>query len=198
MSIDFGKLDPSLFAPATRAVKPTDHFVALYDDDSSLIDSVRTFLAMGLADGDAAVIIATPAHREAIEAAVGHSIDLDGARDHGLFLSLDAAETLASFMEGERPDPARFRAVVGGAVGHAQRAGKGVRLFGEMVALLWDAGNAEGAIQLEDLWNRLSEEHPFRLFCAYPAEGFDEGSLDGLSMVCHHHSHVLVPRATAV
>lgn len=198
MSIDFARLDPSLLAPATRAVKPTDHFVELYDDDSSLVDSVRTFLAMGLANGDAAVIIAAPAHREAIEAALAHSIDLDGARAQGVYVALDAAETLARFMDGDRPDSAKFHDVVGGLVGSAQRAGKGVRLFGEMVAVLWEAGNAEGAIQLEDLWNRLSEEHPFRLFCAYPATGFDEATIDGLSMVCHHHSHVLVPRAAAV
>jgi hypothetical protein len=43
-----------------------------------------------------------------------------------------------------------------------------VRVFGEMVSLLWDAGLIDAAVELEVLWNELGVQYPFSLLCAYP------------------------------
>jgi anti-sigma regulatory factor (Ser/Thr protein kinase) len=45
-----------------------------------------------------------------------------------------------------------------------------------MVGVLWEAGRVESAIALEELWNELSAELPFSLFCAYP--GGEEPAAD--------------------
>jgi len=42
------------------------------------------------------------------------------------------------------------------------------RVFGEMVALLWAAGDVTSALRLEELWNEAGELAPFSLLCAYP------------------------------
>jgi anti-sigma regulatory factor (Ser/Thr protein kinase) len=109
-------------------------------------------------------------------------------------LFLDAAETLAGFMADSGPDRARFRQVVGGVIERAGRGGRGVRAFGEMVALLWEAGDVAGAIELESLWNDLAHHFQFSLYCAYPLSLLEaNGDLDAINQVCRHHSGVLAP-----
>ena len=36
-----------------------------------------------------------------------------------------------------------------------------------MVALLWDDGLVNAAVQLEAMWEELCRRHPFSLFCGY-------------------------------
>ena len=177
----------------TPGIEPNDHFVEFYTDDRSVVESVRTFFSMGINDGDAAIIIATPEHREALARELGGTVDLPAARSKGLFTSLDASETLSLFMTDGRPDPEKFETVIGEAIERASAVGKNVRLFGEMVAVLWEQGNVTGAIELEALWNQLGQKFPFRLFCAYSAELLDAENLDSVGAVFHQHSHVIVP-----
>jgi hypothetical protein len=73
---------------------------------------------------------------------------------------LDASATLSRSMVGDRPDRARFRDVVGEAIAGIEPSRGPVQAFGEMIALLWEGGNAAGAIELERLWNELAEERP--------------------------------------
>lgn len=173
---------------------PSDHFVELYPDDHSLVESVRTFMTMGLNQGDAAIIVADRAHREAFEVALRPGVDLDAARAQGLYTSIDAEETLALFMEDEMPAAEKFERVVGDLIRRASADGRRVRVFGEMVAVLWAQGNVTGALGLEDIWNDFAAAHPFQLFCAYPAASFGEMNPSPLTAVCERHSHVRLPR----
>ena len=63
--------------------------------------------------------------------------------------------------------------------------GRPVRIFGEMVALLWERGLVLAAIELETYWNDLARKLPFDLFCAYPSEAVmaDENQ-PGLADIC--------------
>jgi signal transduction histidine kinase len=119
-------------------------------------------------------------------------LDTDAARASGRLVTLDAAETLSLFIRNGSPDPRRFEETVGAVVARAAEAGKRVRAFGEMVALLWADGNAHAALELEGLWNGLQKTREFRLFCAYPLKSF-EGETQGskLGSVCATHSHVI-------
>jgi MEDS: MEthanogen/methylotroph, DcmR Sensory domain len=173
---------------------PTDHFVELYADDESLVESVRTFMSIGLNQDEAAIIVADRAHRDAFEEALRASVDIDAARAKDLYTSLDAAETLALFMEDGMPVATRFQRVVGDLIRRASADGRKVRVFGEMVAILWEQGNVAAALSLEDIWNDFAATHPFQLFCAYPATSFGEKNQSPLTAVCERHSHVLLPR----
>jgi signal transduction histidine kinase len=170
------------------------HTVQLYEDDAYLARVVADYVADGLAAGCACIVIATGGHADAVEASVraaGH--DLSGAAANGTYFRLDAARMLARFMVGGMPDPSRFAEVVGGVVGRAARGGRPVRAFGEMVALLWQAGNAPAAIRLEELWNDLNgRPHHFELLCGYPTGGFaSEGEAAGFAAVCRQHRSVV-------
>ena len=76
----------------------------------------------------------------------------------------------------------------------AAASGRRVRAYGEMVALLWDAGDVLGAIELETLWHELGRELSFSLFCSYPASSVSGPEhAQALHQVCHLHSAVLRP-----
>lgn len=177
-----------------RSVHP-DHVVQFYEDADSVLDAVSRFLCAGMEGGDASVVIATQAHREALERRLIESgLDVVRAREEGRYVALDAAETLSRFMVGKLPEERRFRDVVGTAVAEAsaKASSRRVRAFGEMVALLCSEGAPEAAIHLERLWNELGKTHPFSLFCGYPMNlfpGEDQGKPFG--EICAEHSRVV-------
>jgi anti-sigma regulatory factor (Ser/Thr protein kinase) len=180
-------------ASADTARVAHDHVVKFYADDHDLTSVVVAYLAAALVEGDAVIVIAAPRHREAFRAGLASvGVDVEAARRDGRLHVVDAEDALSRIMVGGAPDPAAFDAVVGSLVRQAG-ATTGVRAYGEMVALLWDAGNVVGAIDLERLWNRLQEETSFSLLCAYAcaaADALDGG--DGFSEVCRLHSDVVV------
>lgn len=146
-------------------IAESEHFVQFYETDSFLIESVSGFIGTALEAGDAAVVIATRAHRQGLQKKLSaRGIDVSAANASGQFVMLDAAETLAEFMIDGSPDPERFVAVIGGVIARLHHGARRVRAFGEMVALLWAEGNQPAAIRLEQLWNDLAKVHRSRSF----------------------------------
>jgi hypothetical protein len=90
------------------------------------------------------------------------------------------------------PSPASFWQAMSPLLREAAEAGKPVHIFGEMVALLWDAGQVTAAIELEAMWNELGSQYPMSLFCAYPAQAVrGEQDEDALAEVCRAHTAVI-------
>lgn len=169
------------------SVQLGEHLVQFYDRESELAESVGRYVVDGARAGEIAVLIATPAHRRAFAAEFEHAgIDLEQASRDGEVVMLDAAATLSKFTRGGQVEREGFMRVVGGVLRDTARAGRPIRAYGEMVALLWEAGDVLAAIELEKLWNELGHELPFTLFCAYPSE-----SVSG-----HHHMDALERSAT--
>jgi len=183
-------------APRTswRDMGECDHFALFYEDEAYLLDEGGRFLGAGLDANDGVVVIATKPHRDGFDDRLRRAgVDVSAAREQGRYVSLDAAEFLSKFIVNGWPDDERFADVVGGAVSRAAAGGRRrVRAFGEMVALLWAAGNAGAAIRLEELWNDLAKRLDFSLFCAYPASGFSKRA-HGASFlrICAAHSQVI-------
>jgi anti-sigma regulatory factor (Ser/Thr protein kinase) len=169
-----------------------DHAVKFYDDDAELAHAIGAYVANAAAAGAVAVVIATEAHQRAFEAEL-ETIGIapaDAGRD-GTLIFLDAAATMASFMPGGKIDREAFRWVVGAVLRRAARGGKAVHAYGEMVALLWDAGDVLAAIELEQCWNDLGQELEFSLLCAYrSASVCREEHVEALQQVCRLHSSV--------
>lgn len=168
------------------------HAVQFYDTDAFLLDAVTRFLAIGLRAGELAIVVATPAHRAALEGCLhAEGLDLCAARAAGGYVALDAAETLAEFMVTGTPDSIRFNEVIGGLITQAG-SNRPVRIFGEMVALLAADGEYAAALRLEALWNALQQRQAFTLLCAYPLHEFgDAAGGDNLGPVCAAHSRVI-------
>jgi PAS domain S-box-containing protein len=178
---------------AWRPLHETEHVVQFYETDSYLLRALSDFIGTGLAAGDTCIVVATPAHRAELDERL-QSLGLDVATAYvsGQYMTLDAAETLATFMAPGGPDAGRFAAVIGTIVDQAIKSRQRVRIFGEMVALLWMDEQHDAALRLEALWNDLHEMHAFVLFCAYPIQGFGgEAFAQPLSDVCSAHARVI-------
>lgn len=174
-------------------VAPSEHVVQFYDRDEQLVEGVAHFLSGALQRGNAVIVVATDAHRQAFAARLRSAgLDVDGAADSGQYLALDAATTMASFMVDGAPDPGAFDANIGALVRKAQVPGRQLCIFGEMVALLWADGQVPAAVELERLWNRLGDQEPFSLLCAYASDLMGAGSLLAeFDLVCHLHSAIV-------
>jgi signal transduction histidine kinase/FixJ family two-component response regulator len=176
-----------------RESEQFEHFVQFYEADLPLSDSLSSFIGDGLTAGEAAIVVATPEHRDALERRLrATGIDLDAARAAGAYVALDADQTLARIVVDGMPDPQRFAEVIGGELTRAARGGRRLRVFGEMVGLLLARGQASATIRLEELWNELRRTHAFQLFCAYPLEELgDRGLAHSIAEVCARHSRVI-------
>ncbi len=142
-----------------------------YEDERRLAKSVAAYLADGLRAGEALVVIATEDHRALIARALdAHRIGRrGGVEDSRAEVWLDAGSALAWFEHDGRIDREAARTLLAGVVRSAGGDHDGTRVYGEIVALAWDAGHVQAAIELEEVWNELKAELPFSLYCGYPA-----------------------------
>jgi hypothetical protein len=175
--------------------EPAEHVVHLYgENDALLTASVSRYLGEGLRRGDGLLVIATKDHTDAIkrELELADPARTPAAIAEGRLVFLDAGITLARIMDGELRWE-RFERTIAPALDEVRARShcSAVRAFGEMVGLLWVAGQFAAASQLEDFWNRLMQEHAIALFCAYPVDIYNgDCSMAALSTILGAHTHM--------
>ena len=169
-----------------------NHVVHFYGADDELADTVGRYLADGIRSGDGVVVVATAPHRLAFEARLAREgLDAGRERRAGRLFTVDASGLLGTFLAGPRLDHGRFEATASSLIGRAAAGGRPVRVYAEMVALLWDAGDVALAIELEDLWTKLAARVPFGLLCGYPDCVLAQaGTAGAVRDVCQLHSAV--------
>jgi PAS domain S-box-containing protein len=173
------------------------HSVQFYSDDKFLIDCLGRFIGSALGAGDAGIVIATEEHRrQLVDRLTARGLNMQLAAAEGRYVAVDARETMSQFMRDGRPDEQRFREIVSDVIDRAKAAahrdhGKAA-LFGEMVALLWEQGNSEAALRVEQLWNEIAQTHSFSLVCAYPLRDFyREEDKAAFLRICDEHASVI-------
>ena len=171
-----------------RQIARDKHILQVYKDDTGLINNLFEFVDDGFKSNDAVLIISTPTHRELLDEKLrqaGHNVFSLRLRDQ--YICLDASEMLSEFMIHGSPDPLLFKYTITDLIKRAKRSQREVRAFGEMVAIIWDAGNQDAAIELEGLWSSYIAMEPFTLFCAYPASAAADDELFQHVHDAHHH-----------
>jgi hypothetical protein len=171
---------------------PRDHIVLFYRNDAELVQAVGEYLLAAIRGGGAAIVIGDWEHRLPLgRLLVRAGIDLVAARVSGAYCDLDASDTIGKFVVDSHADAAGFWAEITPAIRRAAGIGQPVRIFGEMVAPLWDAGLAGAAIEVEAMWNELAAQFPFSLICGCPVDSVADGpDFDPLAQMCRAHSGV--------
>ena len=183
--------------PSERDAQEHEHFAQVYEADAVLIDAVSSYVRQALENGAAAIVIVTEDHLSALRTAWGAmNVDFAAAAARGQLVILDANATLASLLgTSGLPERAAFYQVIEPVVVAAKRNYSRVVAFGEMVSLLWEKGNLDGALLLEDFWNELRYAHAFTLFCGYRLRNADACSdAKALGAICQKHSRVIPTR----
>jgi signal transduction histidine kinase len=170
-----------------------EHLVQFYERDDFLLSTLRDFIGAGLRSGEVGIVLATREHLAGLaERLQADGLDVTALTDSRQYVPLDAAELLNAIMRDGAPQPDRFAAIVGEIVARAAEGERRVRIFGELVALLWAEEKYAGALALENLWNELRQTHSFTLLCGYPLSSFGgEALAEPLSEVCAEHSRVI-------
>jgi hypothetical protein len=177
------------------AVDLGGHAVQFYRDDGDLAAGVGGYVIAGLEADHDVLVVATRAHQRAFEAELAAAgVNCDAAAGAGSLVWVDATETLRQFWTGDGLDRACFDSVLGALLRQATRGGRPVRIYAEMVALLWGAGQVALALELEELWNELRAALPISLLCGYPARLVANNSSSGsVAVVCQVHTTVFGP-----
>lgn len=169
-----------------------DHVVQFYEaDEQTLIANVAQSLFEGYERGANVMVVATKAHRDAfLDALTAMGADVEGALKVGQISALDADMMLRRFLSAGYPDAKKFDESVGAAIRSSvtRSQGRGLRVYGEMVGILWEKKQYPAAIRLEQLWHALRQQVAFMLICGYPIDvfgkDFDPGIVDAL--LCAH------------
>src|SRR3954469_23572877 len=168
----------------------TDHMVQVYRDREFLVDAVAQYVGSGLRLGQAAIVIARPEHRERFR----QTLETEGLYPSPALKLLDADATLARFMVDGMPQWNPFHTLIGGAIAEMRLQYPAVRAYGEMVDILWQRGEQQAAIRLEEFWNDIGQLQTFSLLCAYAMDPLRGETYAGLESICRCHTHLIPAR----
>jgi hypothetical protein len=164
----------------------------LFDSDSSLAETLATFIQEGLAEGDVVLIVTTGERWDLVLnrlASRGVSVVVPIQSRRLTFM--DSRDLLRQFMRRAGPSPELFEAVVGRAVRNLAASTNRLRVYGDMVDRLAGTGDYASAHRLEILWNELGSELSFQLLCGYSALHFGSSHrTETLRLICRCHSGV--------
>lgn len=171
---------------------PCGHIVYPYTDEAHVTEAVCLFASSGLTQDEAVVLVMTSAHCEPIRKRLEQEgFDLASLEASGQLTCLDAEELLRRFMIDGMPDETLFKNAVGLIINRARASGGNdhpriVRVFGEMVSLLWGESVA-AADRLENLWNDAIETHSVAVLCTYTLDGCSPSAFPEQLLASHSH-----------
>jgi hypothetical protein len=155
---------------------PPDHIVQLYQDQDFLGRAVCRFGVAALANGESFILISTLGHWEAWRRRLeAQGVDVEAARQRGQMTVLDAEELLSRFMRDGMPHAPTFLALAGDVIEQARGGGRytRVRLWGEMVNVLWERGNVTASMELEGLYDQhVAKQQEVSTVCAFLMDNF--------------------------
>jgi len=184
-------MDTAVDWPDLLAHPGHEHMVQVYEDPAFLEEAVTAYVAAGLRQGDAVLIIARPESRRRF----ARALQAQGLSSSGAVRMLDADETLDEFMVDGMPEWTAFHRACGGAIAELRLQHPAVRAYGEMVDILWQRGQRPAAIRLEEFWNELGRLQTFSLLCSYALDPLAPESYGGaLESVCRCHRHLIPTR----
>jgi CheY-like chemotaxis protein len=168
------------------------HAVCFYEDSPSLARTVARFIGEGLTANQAAVVVATASHGASIrDELTAMGVDSQERIEQGELLMFETDDVLNRLMIGNRPNAERFDGTINPIVNKAAGSRKRlVRIYGEMVDVLWRSGREDAAVSLEVLWHQLIAGRKCSLLCGYSL-GDCQG--EGFDTICARHSHVVPP-----
>jgi hypothetical protein len=173
--------------------QPCGHIVYPYTDETQLAEAVCLFASAGLRKGEAIILVMTAAHSGPIRRRLEQEgLHLNDVEATGQLVCHDAENLLSEFLFDGIIDEHKFKTTLGSIIekakgGDGATTNRPVRVFGEMVDLLWTT-NLKATERLEQLWNEVIEAHSVPLLCAYTLAGSRPSALPESLLACHSHS----------
>jgi MEDS: MEthanogen/methylotroph, DcmR Sensory domain len=152
--------------------QPGNHIVYPYTDETLVSEAVCLYASAGLRNNEGVVLIMSKGHCEPImERLKAQGFDIEQRQSSGQLTCIVAEEMLPGFMVDGMPDTTRFQSLIGPIIKRSRASISNghqahVRVFGEMVSLLWEKNLAAAAV-LEEMWNKAIDTYSVSLMCTY-------------------------------
>ncbi len=187
------------FTGQSFAVNPPvhRHQAHFYSDEARFVHGCARCVAAALNAGNAAIFVGTEPHRDKVLAQMhAQGVNVGAAIKEGRYVSLDAAETLATFMSAGQPDRDQFLKLAGNLITSVAKTVKGdpsrIVACGECAPLLWAQGETEAAIRLEQLWNEVGHAYHIEIQCGFLLTAFQRDEhVAVFDRICAEHSCVV-------
>jgi signal transduction histidine kinase len=173
------------------------HSVRFFSNVEYPAERIAGFLEASLSRGEAAMLFATPSHQESVTRCLeARGLDLDESIDTGRLRLSNAEAAASSLIERSRAKTDVFEAMIAAPLREAVCRYGSVRAYGEIVNVLAEGHDLEGALALERLWDGLLSDSPkAKLLCGYSLGSFSgPGSVGTFSRICDAHSGVEAAR----
>lgn len=185
---------PALYEPVhmpflgPNVLRKRLHYLTLYASAAQLVERICAFLRPAVQPGHAGVVVATPEHLKLLrERGSQYGIDVAAEEECGRLLLLDAHEMMRKIIVDGMPLAHLFEQHLVPVLELVASSHLRLHVYGEMVDVLMQQGNARAAWELEFLWNELGRKRTFSLLC-----GYREGSLgEHHDNVCSAHTHLV-------
>ena len=149
-------------APAGR------HFAQFHRDAENLTEAAFVFLESGLRHGNSLLIVApSPRVEQVFDRLAGGKLHPKSLVDSGQLAVMDSTPIIEQLVNNGQTEWARFRGILAPVLSRLAPRGHGTRIYGEIANALWEAGETDAAIRLEELWNALAGAYSFSLFCGF-------------------------------
>src|SRR4030095_1887846 len=170
----------------------SDHVLQIYDNDGVFLDTLTGFVQAAIKADENAVVVATEAHLNALEARLrAYGCDIEMLISQNRFIPLNVDDIVSELMDNGNVNEsvlANLRSSFVQMPGYDQ---KKLRMFGELSPTLLAHGWKESALSLERLADQHNHENPACIFCAYPKELLNRKTTSLTTNICHAHSKMI-------
>lgn len=169
------------------------HFAQFHRDAETLTEAAFVFLESGLRRGNSLLIIAPSGRVEYMfDRLSSGKFHPKSLIDSGQLAVMDSTPIVEQLVFNGETEWARFRGMLAPVLARLAPRGNGTRIYSEITNALWEAGEPDAAIRLEDLWNALAGAYTFSLFCGYRMDTQCEQAYAGpLEELGRTHSDIL-------
>jgi hypothetical protein len=142
------------------------HIVAYYETDDLLLESLCAYLNSS-SEQQSCIVITKPLIISRLHKTLS-SNNSSKTHSNEQFTAMDSLSVLDDFMIEGKPSKKLFFSLMNTVIENTPNNNKPLRIYGDMVVKLWESGDKEAALDLEQLWTELGKIHTFSLYCAYP------------------------------
>ena len=170
---------------------PRRHIVYGYNDEEKGINAVYLFASSGLSKGESVVLVMADSRCEPIARRLAQEgLDVSTLQSSGRLKCVSADSMLDMFMATGALDDRLMKDTLISVIAEARTHslnGK-VRVFGEMVSLLFARNEVTVAERVERLWNEVIETESISLLCSYRLIDSHQKTLPESLALLHSHN----------
>lgn len=167
--------------------------VQVCENETFQAEAITHYIKDGLLNNEAVIVIARPALRKTVISKMDAlGLDMQALKNKDQIQFFDAEFLLSTFLGDGVLEEQAFQESIGFPIQAAQLQYGKVRAIGGMMDVLWENGQYDTAMQLEDLWNDLSQKQEFSLLCSYSLDSLDTNAYDeSLEWILRCHKHLI-------